>query len=677
MIGLYGHTAKMVTAVILLSMLLAGGSAAETVPLTVYDYPAGDGPSDLVSNGVPFAPGVLFDEANLKLMDGLVEVPVAVSVLARWHGDNSLRVVLLQFNASFGGTSKTYTLEVGDPRTTSDIPLSTVSWDFPKKFLTLPATHMCNSKVVWEQSPMGTSGYSQWEQKQLDSYGSIQYDGAPLASCANSDQYYNNIHTSYQLYARTGNADYMLNARKWALHHARDQIYLSGDRIGHGICSDWTKTRYTYIQGLVDDYFFWGDEEPLSVAGVVADDFYMIHPDKYYYLAPGERNGLWTEREPAFALLGLVTYYEATNNVMYLDRAKERIDALHRMQSENGGTAWVHNLYDHDSSECGSPNDWGVSPWMSGLLLEGIIKYHKLTEYDKARQSIIWALDYLKDNCLATADYAGESFIYLCGCDSDPRTDGVPDLDNLLSHAYAYGYTLTGSNEYKNIALDLINTAVDNGWAGTEKHYNQQFRSSGHAVAYLSSEVATLLSSFSASYREPGIEIAWHLSEEGIDMQFFILRKQTPSDYYVDLNAAGINSSGMHYRYTDDDVIPGATYRYRVDVLDEEGRRTLFETQSIAVPAPDVALKKIYPNPFNPHTSIEYMIPETAPVELGIYDAGGRLVKTLVSGVQSHGEHVETWNGLNDDGASVASGVYYVRLQTKGRVRTQKAVLLR
>jgi hypothetical protein len=663
-------------AAVSLLLLIAGGAAAETVTLTVHDYSTGDGPSNLASNGVPFGPGVLFDEANLKLTDGAVEVPVAVRVLARWHGDNSIRALLLQFDADFGGATKNYTLHVGEPRSASDIPVTDVIWDFPKKIFTLPATYLCNSKVMWEQPPLGSSGFAAWEQKQLSSYGSIQYDGS-LATCANSDQYYNSIHSSYQLYARAGDVEYLVNGRKWSLHHARDQIYLSGDRIGHGICSQWTKTRYTYVQGLVDDYFLWGDEEPLGVAGLIADNFYMNHPDKYYYLAPGERDGLWTEREPAFALLGLVTFYEATNNVMYLDRAKERVDALHRMQSDNGGTAWVHSLYDHDPSECGSVNDWGVSPWMSGLLMEGIIKYHKLTDYGVARQSIIWALDYLKDNCMATAAHAGESFIYLCGCDSDPRTDGVPDLDNLLSHAFAYGYTLTGSTEYKNVATNLVNTAVDEGWAGSEKHFNQQFRSSGHAIAYLASEVATLLAGFSASYQGPGIDINWHLSEEGIDMQFFVLRKQEPSDYFVDLNAANIGSNGMSYGFTDEDVVPGATYRYRVDVLDEEGRRTLFEAGPITVPAPEVALQKIYPNPFNPHTSISYVIPQAGPVTLGVYDARGRRVRTLVSGIQPRGEHVQTWNGLNDNGSSVASGVYYVRLESQGRVRTQKAVLLR
>jgi hypothetical protein len=673
----YGYTAKSACIVLSFLILAAGGAAAGTVTVTVHDYPGGDGPAGLTSNGVPFKPGDLSDPSNLKLMDGAVEVPIAVKVLARWHGDNSIRAVLLQFNDGTGTGDKDYTLHIGTSRGTSDIPLTTVTWDFPRKILTLPAQYLCDSKVVWEQRPLGTSDFPDWEQQQLDSYGAIQFDGASLTACSNSDQYYNSIHTSYQLYARAGDIEYLVNGRKWALHHARDQIYLSGDRIGHGICSSWYWTRYTYIQGLVDDYFFWGGDETRDVAGLIADYFYMSHESKWYYVAPYERNGTWTERQPAFSLLGLVAYYEATNDPAYLNMATQRIEALHQMQSDWGQTAWIHNLYDHDPEECGSTNDWGVSPWMTGLLLEGVIRYHKLTQSAEARESIIWALDYLKDHCLATGDHAGRSFIYLCGCDSRPRTDGLPDLDNLITHAFAYGYSITGNNEYKTVATNAMNTAVDYGWPGDEKHFNQLFRSSGHAVAYLSTEVATLLQNFSASVRDDGIEISWNLEEEGIDMQFFVLRSKSPDDYFVDLNADNIVSDGLEYRYLDVDVLTGGTYRYRVDVLDEEGRRTLFETTTIGVPAAAVTLQKIYPNPFNPQTSIAYEIPETGAVELGIYDARGRLVRRLVDGIRPHGSHVERWNGTNDAGVQVASGVYYVRLQSKGRTQTKKAVLLR
>jgi hypothetical protein len=475
-----------------LLMLQAGAAIAQTVTITVYNHAAGDGPADLASGGIPLHQGALLNEGFITLQDGGAAIPIAVKVLARWHPDNSIRSLLIQFNADFPGETKTYALNIGDMRLTSD-SLTPVTWDFPKKIITLPADYLCSSQVVWEQEPLGTTNHPGWEQKQTGYYSKIDYESVTLNDCAGTDQYYNSIHSSYQLYVRTGDKQYLINGRKWALHHARDQIYLDGDRIGRGKCTLWDGgTRYTYIQGLVDDYFLWGNDESKNVAGIIADHFYMTHSDTFYYLAPGERWEHWNERDPAFALLGLVTYYEATNDISYLDKAQERIDLLAQMQSANGETAWIHNLHDHDPdySECADAGSWGISPWMTGILLEGIIKYHKLTSDYMARQSIFWALDYLMNHCIASGDYAGESFVYLCGCSNPSYRDGKPDLDNMISHAFAYGYKISGRIDYKNLALDLFNTSVDHGYIGSAKHYNQQFRTSGHTVAYLAGPVS-------------------------------------------------------------------------------------------------------------------------------------------------------------------------------------------
>jgi hypothetical protein len=95
------------------------------------------------------------------------------------------------------------------------------------------------------------------------------------------------------------------------------------------------------------------------------------------------------------------------------------------------------------------------------------------------------ALDYLMENCLAsTGRHAGKSFVYL---DCPRRTNGVPDLDNLISHAYAYGYKLSDytREDYLDLARDLLNTSVDYGVVHSSKQFNQQFRTSGHTIFYL------------------------------------------------------------------------------------------------------------------------------------------------------------------------------------------------
>lgn len=85
----------------------------------------------------------------------------------------------------------------------------------------------------------------------------------------------------------------------------------------------------------------------------------------------------------------------------------------------------------------------------------------------------------------------------------------------------------------------------------------------------------------------------------------------------------------------------------------------------------------IYPNPFNPHTWIRYDLAQEASVQLQIYDVQGMIVRTLVAGQRPAGSHTETWNGCNDSGTPVASGVYVARLAADGVIQNQKMVLVR
>lgn len=83
------------------------------------------------------------------------------------------------------------------------------------------------------------------------------------------------------------------------------------------------------------------------------------------------------------------------------------------------------------------------------------------------------------------------------------------------------------------------------------------------------------------------------------------------------------------------------------------------------------------PNPFNPMTSIRYALPEPGHVKLAVYDAAGRLVATLVDGETKAGPHATAWDSRNDDGVTVASGVYFCRLEAGGKTLTRKMVLLK
>jgi hypothetical protein len=70
-----------------------------------------------------------------------------------------------------------------------------------------------------------------------------------------------------------------------------------------------------------------------------------------------------------------------------------------------------------------------------------------------------------------------------------------------------------------------------------------------------------------------------------------------------------------------------------------------------------------YPNPFNAHTTIEYALPQESQVRLVIYDALGQSVRTLIEGIQPAGYQRAVWDGRNDSGGNVRSGVYFCQLE--------------
>ncbi len=84
-----------------------------------------------------------------------------------------------------------------------------------------------------------------------------------------------------------------------------------------------------------------------------------------------------------------------------------------------------------------------------------------------------------------------------------------------------------------------------------------------------------------------------------------------------------------------------------------------------------------YPNPFNPITTITYALDRAAHVNLGVFDASGNHVATLVEEVQGIGQHTVEWHGLTERGLPVASGIYFVRIQAAGSVGSTKLILLK
>ena len=119
-----------------------------------------------------------------------------------------------------------------------------------------------------------------------------------------------------------------------------------------------------------------------------------------------------------------------------------------------------------------------------------------------------------------------------------------------------------------------------------------------------------------------------------------------------------------------------------------DGGRVMFAEIQVVFPLPvsnsdntvtaaPKMLNQNFPNPFNPETTISFDMPKAAPANLSIYNVKGQLVKTLFNGNAAFGRNNMVWNGTDNNGASVTSGLYFYRLSTDGKVETRKMMLMK
>jgi hypothetical protein len=103
---------------------------------------------------------------------------------------------------------------------------------------------------------------------------------------------------------------------------------------------------------------------------------------------------------------------------------------------------------------------------------------------------------------------------------------------------------------------------------------------------------------------------------------------------------------------------------------------TLTAVEAAETPA-RFALRQNAPNPFNPRTSIEFDLPSLERVRLDVFQPGGRHVRTLVDRVMSAGRHEVTWDGRDDHGTALSSGIYLYRIQAGRHTKSRRMVLLK
>lgn len=117
-------------------------------------------------------------------------------------------------------------------------------------------------------------------------------------------------------------------------------------------------------------------------------------------------------------------------------------------------------------------------------------------------------------------------------------------------------------------------------------------------------------------------------------------------------------------------VIKGNTDYYRVKLgFNNDSDNNIDTINSLTI--------NNYPNPFNPETTISFNNPQTGKVSLSIYNIKGQLVKSLFDDEAIAGPHSVVWNGKDNRGKSVASGIYFAKIKTGARTQTKKMLLMK
>ena len=200
-------------------------------------------------------------------------------------------------------------------------------------------------------------------------------------------------------------------------------------------------------------------------------------------------------------------------------------------------------------------------------------------------------------------------------------------------------------------------------------------KQSGLFVFNFDTTTPVAISSFVAAYLDGVVRLDWAIGSADDLRGFHIYRANERDGRYVRLNEALLPANGG-FRFDDYEVEPGRTYFYRMGAVDRDGE-VLSQVRTLTVPIRAIRMEQNYPNPFNPATTIEYEVSATGDVSIVVFDLRGRVIRELVGTVKTPGIHKTVWDGRDNAGERVASGVYFYRMRANGESLTRRLALIK
>jgi len=190
------------------------------------------------------------------------------------------------------------------------------------------------------------------------------------------------------------------------------------------------------------------------------------------------------------------------------------------------------------------------------------------------------------------------------------------------------------------------------------------------------------LSLFSAEVVENKVRLTWRTESEIDNINWVVERATSSADgdnglvdfeKIATLPGQGTIAEATDYEYIDEEIKGGERYIYRIADVSYKGVITYHENISVFVELPKIyELFQNYPNPFNPTTNIKFSIPTDARIQINVYNTLGQKINVLLDDIMDAGYHTIQWNGINNTGRKVPSGVYFIHLAAEGLKTNQQ-----
>lgn len=209
--------------------------------------------------------------------------------------------------------------------------------------------------------------------------------------------------------------------------------------------------------------------------------------------------------------------------------------------------------------------------------------------------------------------------------------------------------------------------------------------------------LAVTLATFAAVYTGEGPKLQWTTLSETNNSGWNIYRSLN-EDFSVSMlinpeliNGAGTSTEETTYEFLDEtEIIADTTYWYWLESVEATGNTEIFEPIVLQIPAdgnsenPEIpvaiGLHGNYPNPFNPSTTISFALEEEGEYTLNIYNVKGQRVLTHNDMItsQNAGKAINfVWEGIDNQGNDVASGLYFYTLHSKSHNYSKKMLLIK